>query len=113
MSSFILTKRSVILCPHGGMVSHIPMSKTSYRVCGDVPMLLLDRYVVSGCPNRDYPCGNVSWENPSTTLYVNGVPALLNTSIGFCLTQASVPQGAAVIASFQTVVTEPDNVTQV
>jgi hypothetical protein len=98
--NYILTKGSVILCPHGGSVTHHPTTYTSYRVNGEVPLLLNDLYFVVGCPFTG-PCTQVSWTNPSTTVILSGVPVLVHTSTGICQSAAGIPQGAAIIASYQ------------
>jgi hypothetical protein len=46
----------------------------------------------------------VIWTSPSTSYLINGVPVLIHTSIGLCQNFSGVPQGAAIISSFQTTV---------
>lgn len=110
MGSFVLTRRSVIICPHGGIVTHVPTSFRNYTVNGEMVLLLTDQYVISGCPFHQGPCVSLVWTAPSATLHVNGVPALVHTSVG--ITQGMSP-GPVVITSFQTMVKEPDSFTNV
>lgn len=107
-AGFILTTASVILCPHGGMVMHLRTGGSSELINGVPPMLLNDVYPVVGCPNAMggamSPCIRVEWVTASTSRFVNGVPVLIHTSVGVCYNASGAPQGAPVIASFQTVV---------
>jgi hypothetical protein len=110
MPNFILTRSSVIMCPHGGMVMHVPMSYSGELINGQLPLLLSDLYVVAGCPffspAGPSPCIRANWTNPSVTRLIGGMPVLTTASIGLVQSAAGVAQGAAVIASFQTVETD-------
>ncbi|MDQ6785430.1 MAG: hypothetical protein M3033_01235 [Acidobacteriota bacterium] len=115
MAAYILTTSSVILCPHGGVVTHIPRTVSDYVINGALPMLLTDQYLVAGCPfaigDNPSPCFNVTWVSPSVYLIIKGVPALLNTSIGLCQSIGGMMQGQAIIASYQIFVMEPREIT--
>jgi hypothetical protein len=110
MPNFILTRSSVIMCPHGGMVTHVPTSFSGEVVNGELPLLLSDAYFVAGCANFNSfgpsPCHRVIWTNASTTRLIGGIPVLTNASTGLVQTPNGIVQGSASIASFQTVVTE-------
>ena len=121
MAGFILNRRSVIVCPHGGLVTHLPMIRTTYRVDGDLPMLLADHYTVAGCsfmmptgptvaPN---PCHQIQWSAGSTRLKIQGSPALLDTSVGLCVSIMGIPQGPAIITYCQTREREPMEFTRI
>src|SRR5689334_4750863 len=107
-AGFVLTKRSVIMCPHGGMVMHSPTSFSGELVNGEIPMLINDVYTIVGCPNSmggaASACMTVIWTTASTSYFINGVPVLIHTSVGLCQSSSGVPQGPAIVASFQTVV---------
>ena len=115
MPNYILTTGSVVLCPHGGVVNHIPMGTGDFLIEGMPPMLLTDTYLVSGCPNASgggaSPCLNVFWINPSNYLFVRGVPALTNISTGLVADYRGAPAGPAIITSFQTTYEEPSKLT--
>jgi len=117
MPAFILTRRSVILCPHGGIVTHIPMTFSEYLINGELPMLLTDQYLINGCPNilgtMPSACFKVVWTSASVYLIIKGSPALLNTSVGLCQAMNGAVQGPAIISSFQTTVAEPTEITVV
>ena len=114
MLNFILTKRSIITCLHGGMVMHTPARVPSELINGEVPLLLTDYYQVVGCPNQGpygaSPCQKVQWLTASTTRLIDGVPVLVHTSTGLCQSVANVPQGPAMIVSFQTLEAEEGSI---
>ena len=110
MPNFILTRSSIILCPHGGMVTHVPMGFAGELINGELPLMLTDTYFIAGCPNllngTMSACFRVMWLTGSVTKLINGVPVLTNISIGICQSISNIPQGPPIIAAFQTVVTD-------
>lgn len=104
--AFLLTKSSIVICPHGGRVTHTPMGFSGKLKNGEIPLLLTDSYFVVGCPfaagGYASPCQRVNWTEGSKTRLINGVPVLTNQSVGICMSAAGVPQGAAVISLCQT-----------
>lgn len=117
MGNPILNGQTILLCPHGGVVTHIPMTVTSYRVNGYPPMLMTDQFIVSGCPfsvgGMPAGCQNVQWVNGSTLLYVKGVPVLTSACVGLCYSSMGFEIGPVVIAAVQTAVREPDTATHI
>ena len=115
--AYILTSSSIILCPHGGIVSHVPITNSSFMINDELPMLLTDVYLVGGCPNVlggvSFPCVDILWLNPSTLLFVRGIPTLTNTSVPIARDSYGSPCGSAVIASFQTSYLEPAEFTNI
>ena len=115
MPNFILTKNSVIMCPHSGMVTHVPRIYTSYLVNGEPPLLLNDQYIVVGCANHmggsASPCHWVEWITASLFLIVRGQPVLLHNSTGLCKAVNGMPQGLAMPMSFQVTEYEPSDLT--
>lgn len=102
------------MCPHGGMVTHVPTTYTSYRVDGRRPMFLTDTYIIAGCPNYIYgpsPCIMVMWLNGTVNLLVKGQPLLTRASVGLCQSASGIPQGPAIITYTQTGQREPDTFT--
>ncbi len=102
------------MCPHGGMVTHIPTSSTSYRVDGQLPLLLNDHYLVVGCPNSygyNSPCNSVSWVYGSSMLIIKSQPALIHTSVGICNSTSGVPNGPAVVSAIRSTQREPEDLT--
>jgi hypothetical protein len=116
MGNLLLSIDSVLMCPHGGMVSPASITPTTYRISGRPPLLLGDVFVVSGCPfyiGHPSPCTTVQWLAGSSMLIIMGKPALTAGSTGICLSMASVPQGPVIIAAHQLGVREPDEFTSI
>ncbi len=113
MGAPILNTNSVILCPHGGMVQHIPGGYTAYRVDGRPPMLLGDTFMVSGCSNVAYgsPCMRVDWVAPSAMLIVKGRPALTMSSVALCTALNGMMTGPGVVTHVQMSELDPDELT--
>jgi hypothetical protein len=107
MKGLILTNRSVILCPHDGIVQNFPGLGVLRPVEGGIPMMINDVFTIGGCQQ----CFTVQWSNPSATFFINGVPALTTNSIGNCTGTHGEMQGPARICLFQTVEFEPEEMT--
>jgi hypothetical protein len=118
MLHFLLTRRSVITCIHGGMVTHIPKSFSGELINGELLMLLTDEYPIVGCPNRlsfgnesvGSPCIRVEWMTASTIRLIGGVPVLTHTSTGLCYSAGGAAQGPPIILTFQTVEAEEGSI---
>ena len=102
-NSFIqVTKRSKVMCPHGGQVTNFPTTLTvnSY---GERPMKVTDKSTVSGCTfrvgSRPQPCTKVHWVVGNPLAKVDGVPGVTMGSIGNCVSSTGIPQGPAIIVS--------------
>lgn len=110
--ALLLNTNSVIMCPHGGMVVHVPVTSTTFRVDGRRPMLMTDIYNVVGCPfvngYHPSPCQSVTWVSASSLLLVKGIPVLTRNSVGICGFQ-----GPAIITYTQTGQREPSEFTNV
>ena len=96
------------------MVIHVPTAHSEYRVNGLPPMRQQDTYVVVGCSwvapgGITMPCIRVEWLTASKNLIVRGSPVLLHNSTGICIGAGAA--GPPVIASYQMVVREPDDIT--
>lgn len=85
------------LCPHAGQVQTV--SANVRVLVGGMPVATLaDTSLIVGCaltvpPGKPQPCLRVQWLVPAARVLVNGVPALLQTSTGLCLSPEQVPQG--------------------
>lgn len=108
------------MCPHGGVVNHIPVGVNTYRINGELPMMMNDQFIIAGCPFVmsgafgnivPRPCRRVQWTSGSNFLFIRGIPALTNTSNGLCM--GSGPPLPVIIASFQTAEREPNTVTRI
>lgn len=93
------------MCPHAGQVQVIS-SNTRVMVNGMPVATLGDTYVVAGCPftvppGKPQPCIKVQWLVPATRVFVNGQPAILQTSTGLCQSAEQIPQGPPVVTATQ------------
>lgn len=100
----LLTAASVMMCPHGGMVTATPGST---RATIDAPILRgSDTFVVAGCsftlPGPVLsPCVSVNWVQTATRVKHGGDFVLTEASVGLCVAGTQAPQGPVVIASTQ------------
>ena len=116
MAGILLNHISVIMCPHGGIVVHTPTTSTSYRIDGQFPMLLGDIYTVAGCPaGGQYGggCMMVTWVTGSTNLIIKGQPALINSSVGICMSASGLASGPAIVSAVNSRTFEPETFTAV
>jgi hypothetical protein len=105
MSIPLLTTASTVMCPHGGMAI-LTTSDTVAKVQGAPVLLLTDRHMIAGCTfapgGVPMPCVTIQWLTGATQTAVDGVPVLLQNSVGLCLNAAQAPQGTAVVVQTQT-----------
>jgi hypothetical protein len=102
MSTPVLTTASLVQCMHGGQAI-LTTANTSLMAGGSPVLLESDMHPVVGCPfivGLVYmPCVIIQWQAGATSLSVNGVPVLLQTSLGQCLNAAGAPQGVAIASA--------------
>jgi hypothetical protein len=103
MSSF-LTTSSTVMCPHRGMA--ILVTSNTIAVLPPGPILLLtDLHPIAGCTfapgGVPSPCLSIRWLTGTLQSTINGIPALLDSSVGLCLNVAGLPQGTAVVVQTQ------------
>ena len=108
MPGNLLTIASTIMCPHGGQA--ILFTTNAKAMADGAPVLLeSDVHPVVGCPftigPKYSPCIKITWSGGATKASVDGVPALVQSSIGLCASPEGAPQGVAMIASTQMKVT--------
>lgn len=90
------------MCPHGGQAQTI--SSNARVLVGGLPVATFaDQTVVAGCAftlpgPKPSPCVRVQWAQPAVRVLVMGQPALLQTSVGLCLSPEQAPQGAPIVA---------------
>lgn len=90
-------------CPHGGQVATIS-SNTRVLVSGQPVATLSDIALVAGCtfaPVKPQPCVKVQWLVPATRVFINGQPAILQTSLGICQSAEQAPQGPPIVIATQ------------
>jgi hypothetical protein len=102
----LLTASSIMMCPHGGMVTAIPAQT---QAIADAPVLTMSATcMVAGCafvigivPS---PCLTVQWVMGATRVQAGGDFVLNEASVGLCLAATMAPQGPVVIAMTQPLV---------
>jgi len=91
------------MCTHGGTVQ-LSTSNTVMKIDQAFALLQTDIHTVSGCPffkgPAASPCLMVTWVTGAAQTKVNGVPVLLQNSVGLCQS-ATGPQGTATITNVQ------------
>ena len=105
MAGFSHTIRSIMTCPHGGLIVAVP---SSTRVSADSGLMTTASctHIVSGCPFTlpgpvPSPCIQVVWCTTDTRVMVNGAPTLSQSSTGICISATGAPQGSVVVSSDQ------------
>jgi hypothetical protein len=105
MPGFLFHVGAVALCPHGGPINTVS-SNARVLVNGMPVATMADQYLIAGCaftipPAVPSPCLRVQWLVPAVRVLVNGVPPILNTSVGLCLSPAQAPQGPPIVTTTQ------------
>ncbi|HZM49630.1 MAG TPA: hypothetical protein VFE68_04030 [Vicinamibacteria bacterium] len=99
----LLTTASVLLCPHGGMVSVISANARSTAQAALARSS--DTFTIAGCPfniaGGPHPCVRVQWMVSATRVKAVGDLALNTNSVGLCLAADGAPQGAVMIQATQ------------
>jgi len=102
----ICTTNSTIQCPHGGMAILLT-SDTQMQIQGGYALLETDVHPVAGCSFTlgpvYHPCVTIRWSAGATQTKVNGIPVLLQTSVGVCYAADQAPHGTALITQVQSV----------
>jgi len=93
------------MCPHGGQLQ-LATSNTLAQVDGSPMLLETDVHPIVGCPFtvgvKYQPCVTARWQAGATQTKINGVPVLLQSSVGLCYSAEQAPQGVAIVVQTQT-----------
>jgi hypothetical protein len=104
MPAHLLTRASVLMCPHGGTVQ-ITTSNTRAKAGGDFIARMSDTYTIAGCPlniaGAPHPCVRVQWLTSAVRSQVVSDPPLTESSVGLCLAGDQAPQGTVLIQTTQ------------
>jgi uncharacterized Zn-binding protein involved in type VI secretion len=105
MPGFLFHVGGAAICPHAGQVQVI--SSNVRVLASGMPVATVgDLSLVVGCPFVagivPQPCLRVQWLTPATRVFVNGQPALLQSSSGLSLGPTQAPQGPPVVIASQT-----------
>ena len=104
----LLNNSSMLMCPHGGMVSAIS-SNTRVLAAGGPILRSSDSFVIAGCAlsaaTPPQPCVSVNWVQPNLKSQVMGDFTLSDASVGLCVAANQAIQGTVIITSTQARVT--------
>ncbi|MGW0521000.1 hypothetical protein [Crossiella sp. NPDC003009] len=104
MSMNLLHVNATVTCPHGGQATVRP-GQSRVAVSSQPVAVQTDVYTIAGCgftvSGSPHPCVTIRWVQPSTAIRVNGVPALLENSVGLCLAADQAPQGPPRVITVQ------------
>jgi hypothetical protein len=103
--SYFLTTGSSVICPHGGQAILVTSNTIAMLPPGPI-LMLTDIHPIGGCPfapgGVPLPCLMIRWLTGTLLTTLNGIPLLLDNSVGMCLNAAGVPQGMPIIVQTQT-----------
>jgi hypothetical protein len=100
---------ALFTCPHMAPAT-VETVNTRVFVNGLAAATAGDLHTVKGCmftlPGpKPSPCVVIKWQAPATRVKVNGLPAILATSIGIGTSAEQLPQGPAIVSFVQPRVT--------
>ena len=87
---------NLTLCTHG-IPATVVSTNARVLVSGQPVTTISDQYLIAGCPFTagvvPMPCVRIQWIVPALRVLVNGSPALLQTSVGLCISAQQTPNG--------------------
>lgn len=96
----LLTTSSIMMCPHGGMVTAIS-SNTKAKAGGDYILRSSDTFTIAGCSFNisgfPHPCVQVQWVQPGLKSQAVGDFTLNENSVGLCVAADRAVQGTVLI----------------
>ena len=105
MPGTLLQTSATGVCSHGGQMT---VAGTGARVLllGQPAAKASDIHPIVGCPlnisGKPQPCITASQFTPASRVFIDGQPALLNTSVGIGKSAEQAPQGPVSITAAQT-----------
>jgi hypothetical protein len=103
----LLNSSSMMMCPHGGMVT-ATTTNTSVMAGGDPVLRASDVFVIAGCALVigivPHPCVQVQWVQPDSMSQVEGDFTLSEESVGLCVAADMAVQGTVLVTFTQPLV---------
>ncbi|MGH7841780.1 MAG: hypothetical protein ACREQD_03905 [Candidatus Binataceae bacterium] len=100
----LLNTSSIMMCPHGGLVTAIS-SNTRVQAAGGPVLRSSDTFIIAGCAlsaaTPPQPCVTVNWVQPDTQSQVMGDFTLSEASVGLCVAANQAVQGTVLITFTQ------------
>jgi hypothetical protein len=103
----LLNAASILMCPHGGMVTAVP-SSARVTLGGATIVLATDTFTIAACPfapGAPHPCVLVQWQLPAARSTSSSIATLTEESIGMCMAADGAVQGTVLVQSTQVKVT--------
>lgn len=98
-----LTTASIMMCPHGGMVTAISSNSRVQTTSGPI-LRSSDTFTIAGCSFNvviPHPCVSVQWVQPVTDSNVIGDFTLTEESVGLCIAADLAVQGTVLVSFTQ------------
>lgn len=96
----LLNADSIMMCPHGGMVSVVPSSE-QVMAGGSPTVSASDTFLIAGCPFfvglLYHPCVQVQWVQPDSASQLPSDFTLDEESVGLCVAADNAVQGTVLI----------------
>ena len=96
----LLNVSSMMMCPHGGMVSAISQN-TKVMVSGGLTLRSSDTFLIAGCAFAlglvPHPCVQVRWVEADSKSQVNNDFTISQESVGLCVAADMAVQGTVLI----------------
>lgn len=101
----LLNTSSMMMCPHGGMVS-ATSSNSVAKADGAYILRGSDTFTIAGCPftlpsGSPHPCVKVMWQVTAMKHKAAGELCLTSDSTGLCVAADNAPQGTVMIGNTQ------------
>ena len=100
----LLNTSSMMMCPHGGMVSAIPGNTRALAMGGPI-LRSSDTFLIAGCTvnvlGAPHPCVQVRWVQTDLRSRVLSDFTLSAQSVGLCVAADQAVQGTVIITSTQ------------
>jgi hypothetical protein len=100
----LLNAASMLMCPHGGMVTAVP-SSANVTVDGSPIVLSTDTFTIAGCAFAPggvaHPCVLVQWQLAAQRSTSGSVATLTQESVGMCKAADGAVQGVVLVQSTQ------------
>ena len=103
MPGFLVHVGAAVQCPHGGVVTEIPVTPRVW-LSGLPVATLADQYPIAGCAFTlppPHPCVRAQWLAPAIRVKASLKPVVLQTSVGACVAADQAPQGPPIVTSTQ------------
>lgn len=96
----LLNTSSIMMCPHGGMVSAVS-GNTRAQALGGPILRASDTFLIAGCvlnvAGAPHPCVQVKWVQPDARSMVLSDFTLSEQSVGLCVAADQAVQGTVMI----------------